>query len=477
VACSGETAVAIASSDLTATIKCREHRFELDFDATSGKVIDVAVGFAFDGAENAIGEVNRLLADPEGHFRSNRKFWEGFFAPMPVLSDRYRKRLSWASWCSMANVIESKYIRFNPAMVHHRAGCYCRVFSWDPLFAFVGLSMTGAKDLARDLLTTYMRFNITPEGRSFMGFSLNGVCDADAEFDFGFDFEKKTERLDNDLQPLYPWVVLEMKRNMNDGSLLDENVDGASVYEKLLLYMNHVERDQEDAKDGLLVRDNAYEGGWDNRKSPLFERGVNDKLLNIQMFYQMSLESMSEICRTKGDHELALKYSGKAETTRKSIVDKMWCEEHGCYEDIDVDGNLAHVLCLDTFFPLRFEKDEARKKKILAHLHNKEEFDLPAGLPTLPANDPDFSLDWGWRGNLWLAQVALVSLCLADGGLVDEAVELMRKHLDRYDMATNVGEHQNPYTGAPNGLGAGPFNWLGLFPVAATHIKNAGGSL
>jgi len=464
--------VVVGSRPEYSKIEFLGNRTTFVFDLVNEDVFYLGFGYSFGDKEKAFKTVKDLLCEPDEHFRANQDYWERFFASCPrFFSGERSKRLLWYFWHPMMNINQNEYVVLNPVLSHNRAGCYNRTFSWDALFGMVSLSLTEEKQLAWETFKEYLRYNMTEEGRCFMGVSLDGRTDNEFSLDFSWIGGKQKTICDSDLQPLLPWAVLEFVRNLGRPDILDEEVNGITIYERLKLYVNHIERDQEDPRDGLLIRDHFLESGWDNRKSFLNDKGIKDKVINIQVFYYWSLMAMADICEIKGERELADKYLSKAKKVGRSVRTKMWCEEHRCYEDIDINGNKAHVLCLDTFLPLFFENNKDRKKVLITHLKDEKEFNLPKGLPTLAANEPDFNCKgWGWRGNCWFPMVALVAMALGNCGEKEEGLRLLTKVLDNYNPSYELGEHQNPYTGEMNGLSTGPHNWLGLVNLAAKRL-------
>lgn len=451
---------------------CAGPEVRIGFSGPTGAAwIALAYAWGADGdLRPAEAEARNLLADPLARLADNEAHWEDFFQSTPPLpfEGEAEKRLRWHFWCSKINYIESHYIVTTPALVHHRSGCYCRMFSWDTYFGLAALSRTNMAAHAGAVLKAWLTYNQKANGRIMQDVGLEGRTYEDLPYDFGFEFDGKARLLDVDGLPLLSWLVGEMGRSRPE--LLDEVADGMTVWERTRLNLRYMEEAVVDPADGLFVRDHYLESGWDNRKSPLFDRGVKDKVLNMQVFWYMSLKAGEEMAQWRGLGPEAQHWAAEAQRVAEGVREKMWCPEHGCYEDMDVDGNLAHVLCSDTFLPLLFETDLGRRARLLELLHDPEHFALPYGMPSLAASDPDFDTEgWGWQGNFWVSQLALLVYCLEQSGGYDEARRLLEEYLRTYHPL-DLGEHNNPITGEANALTAGPHQWHGLAAWAAERL-------
>jgi hypothetical protein len=103
----------------------------------------------------------------------------------------------------------------------------------------------------------------------------------------------------------------------------------------------------------------------------------------------------------------------------------------------------------DAFYLLRYlPNDPARTEKLLAHLHNPDEFALPA-LPTLAKNQPGFKADGYWCGGYWPREAAPVAYALAAVGHREEAEVMLVKAL-MSARGRVVLENVNPLTGDPS---------------------------
>jgi hypothetical protein len=446
------------------------------FDLAEQRKVCLGFAYSFGASSKHMAEVKGLVSAPEHLFAGNREYWESFFASVPVRPhDELSKRLMWMWWQAASNYLESEYVTVSPAIQSSRCGCYSRMFSWDTYLSVVSLAATNMLEPAIKVLHNWLRYNQKRDGRIFQDVNLNGETYETTTYDFGNEFDDKARFLDVDALPLLAWAVMEMVKSGKSVEMLFERVEGNTLLQRVRLYMDFLEGQVEDAKDGLLVRDHYLESGWDNRISPLFDKGIKDKVINLQVFYYMSLKAMAEIYALLGTgyESMVQKYNAKAEKTKSSIKNKMWCDQHLCYEDIDIYDNKYHVLLLDTFLPLIFETDKSRIEALISHLLNEKEFNLPHGLPTVAANDSRFDIEgWGWRGNNWTSQTALVIQALQACGRVNEGLELLNKTLlGQYPF--EFGEHQNPFTGEENGMiGASPYDMNSYLGIAGATVQN-----
>ncbi|MGC9222209.1 MAG: MGH1-like glycoside hydrolase domain-containing protein, partial [Solirubrobacteraceae bacterium] len=110
---------------------------------------------------------------------------------------------------------------------------------------------------------------------------------------------------------------------------------------------------------------------------------------------------------------------------------------------------------------------EIGHRMVQEHLLNAKRFWLPAGIPSVAADDPAFRRDdrsrWGlkryWRGPVWINSSWLLWLGLRRLGYTEQAQELARR-LIRTVARSGLREYYDPYDA--HGMGQATFAWSAL---------------
>ena len=121
------------------------------------------------------------------------------------------------------------------------------------------------------------------------------------------------------------------------------------------------------------------------------------------------------------------------------------------------------------------------RRLVEQHLLDPASFWLPVAPPSVPANDPAFSLhdrNWVraplyWRGPTWVNAAWLLWLGLVRLGYDEQAAELARRTAATV-RTQGLREYYNPYTG--EGMGAVDFAWSSLVMELIAPDQRAGAS-
>ena len=254
----------------------------------------------------------------------------------------------------------------------------------------------------------------------------------------------------------------------------------AETYERLSRYDNWLWR-RRNTGDGLLIYYNPEESGWDNaaRLLPLPVKSV-DGSTAVYLLRTVLAES----ARALGKNEEAAQFTSRAETTARSIKDKMWDERSGFFYDLSMDGARRSQKSPAGFLPLMGGLvSRERVARLAEHLHNPREFASPAPVPSTSMDDPDFDpRTWGWNGPSWIPSNWLLMESLARAGMTDDSNRIMQRMEDmmlKPDGYAGAYEQYDSMTGIPFGVAdyswSGAINdyltaWVaGVHPDAAQH--------
>jgi glycogen debranching enzyme len=110
---------------------------------------------------------------------------------------------------------------------------------------------------------------------------------------------------------------------------------------------------------------------------------------------------------------------------------------------------------------------EIGHRMIEEHLLDPKRFWLPAGIPSVSAQEPSFrrgdhgrlSISRYWRGPVWVNSTWVLWLGLRRFGYTEQATELARRMLGTV-VSSGLCEYYDPYDGAP--MGQRQFAWSAL---------------
>jgi hypothetical protein len=153
-----------------------------------------------------------------------------------------------------------------------------------------------------------------------------------------------------------------------------------------------------------------------------------------------------------------------------AIIDRMYDERTGLFQQLvrpEVPG--PPITTWTSLAPLALpDLPEAIGRRLVEeHLLNESQFWLPAGVPSVSAEEPKFERgDKGpyfqhryWRGPMWVNSSWLVWLGLLRLGYADQAAELVRRHTATV-RGSGLREYYDPFDGT--GMGQRHFAWSTL---------------
>lgn len=224
---------------------------------------------SFDVNEFLVREnAERLFYEKNEFAEKSRKLWNGYFDSCPVYdfgNDELLVRQYWAWWCLLVNVSEVEFNRFPLYMAPDRTG-WLGTWSNDGPECMAALSLTCMRDTAKRLICSYIDAAINSEGRH--GWYLH----SDGESCYGRKGD--SGRLSNGTAIIVHTVGFYIM-NTGDKEILDFLLpSGMTVYEKLRLYMRHIEKDRDINFDSLIEWTQLWESGWDDKLGCFFRNAA-----------------------------------------------------------------------------------------------------------------------------------------------------------------------------------------------------------
>ena len=453
--------------------------------SNGGAPLLIAAAFHVDGAE-AVKTADQLFNHPAEEIARSRHEWTayldscptthfpgGFHAHDPATNRNVdytdaelQVRQLWHWETALANCYN---IDFNnmPSQLCPDKTTWFGSWSNDTPGALGPLALTNQKPFVRRALIDYVRTGILPGGDLTWYMHGTGVPGMGNPHDVG--------RLSNGV-PEIVTAVAEYVQATNDTSILDAPAgDNRTLWQNLQTYMQNVFHRRKTSPQGLVAWTNLWEGGADDKVGPFFSKAdigawckavehMSDTdlqqfyaensrpVVNLyeQAFFLHALQSMAYLADKKHDAGAATFAHEEYNYMVHVLHDQNWDEQDGFYYDYDLTGKtLVHEENQDAFYLLRYlPSDPARTEKLLAHLHNPEEFGLPY-LPTLAKNQPGFKADGYWCGGYWPREAAPVAYGLAAIGQQQEAEVMLVKAL-MCSRGRVVLENVNPLTGDPS---------------------------
>lgn len=437
---------------------------------TSGK--GYALVFAFGRSdESALNEMHRLEEGLRLWPKQTDRWWNDYFSSCPLVEltkelvvtspsglkslidpERFIVRQLWLYYWALASIVDLPWYRATPLQIADRR-TFNQSFSNDNTFGIELLSLTAQAGTARTHLINLVTYLIGKDGHLHWSISADGRCSSFP---------------DPHGVPAIGHALGHYLRATGDGTILDADADGITVWEKVKLYEEKLLHFRDVNQDGLVEWNHIWETGEDNKSSPFFsEKGLLEWVkfyeehasgevaaepfyrshvrpvtaLNEQAFHLWSLDEMIAISKFRSEpYEV---FSRKKEKILSTLTSRHWDEETGFYYDYDVRAKaLWMAKNLDAFYYLYFEQNPTRVAKLLAHLRNPAEFALEL-LPSLAQNEPEFDPESYWSGAAWPREQGFVAISIARQGLRQEAFEMMVRVL-MSEEGINFSETVNP---------------------------------
>lgn len=173
-----------------------------------------------------------------------------------------------------------------------------------------------------------------------------------------------------------------------------------------------------------------------------------------------NLEATEEIAEILGKNEDADFFKRKSGDV-KDAMRKLMLEKGVFYSTEGTDYKKNKVKTWAIFAPLfaGIATNEEAKELVNKYFLNKDEFNLPYLVPTVPLSEPSFDPKGFWRGPVWMASNWIVYKGLMKYGFFEEAQKVSDSSLKLLEKS-GFREYYNPFTG--EGLGANDFTWGGL---------------
>lgn len=182
---------------------------------------------------------------------------------------------------------------------------------------------------------------------------------------------------------------------------------------------------------------------------------------------------LAKMAAVIGDEETAQEMRALHAEIRDLVNRDMWSEEDQFYWDLDKDGSFRKVKTVASFWPMWAKITEERHVDgLIAHLNDEDEFNRPHRVPTLSADEPEYSPEGDyWRGSVWAPTNHMITKGLAANGRHEQAREIVLNHLNNmakvFEETETVWENYAPEKAAPGDPSQPNFvGWSADGPIA-----------
>jgi neutral trehalase len=175
-------------------------------------------------------------------------------------------------------------------------------------------------------------------------------------------------------------------------------------------------------------------------------------------------ECLGAIAAALGLPERASFYAARAESHRRLVNERLWCEEEGLYLDRRWNGRFLHRPAASHFYPLLAGiPGPERAARLVKALRDPARFWGEWVLPTVGRDDPAFADQQLWRGSIWPPTNYLVAHGLRRygcdelaGELASKSVALFLRNWRRYQVCRENFDSRTGEGSAQRHQGWGP---------------------
>ena len=267
----------------------------------------------------------------------------------------------------------------------------------------------------------------------------------------------------------FPWSALNMYYWMGEGS---STLSSSAYLDQLALCLEKFDaylwKVRDSNGDGILESWCKYDTGEDNSVRygdapnystedvpPADADVVPMASMDVTSFSYACRETLSEICRIRGDMAGAKRWLLAANKVANVLGAKLWDDERGALFDRDKDGNVIDVLCHNTLRCMYWGSvsPSMADRFVQEHLLNEAEFWTPCPLPSVAVNDPAFrnAVENNWSGQCEGLTYQRAILALERYGYEKIVTQLGRKLFQTViDGGLLFVQQFDPFTGAPS---------------------------
>lgn len=414
----------------------------------------------------------------ETRVAATEAIWLQWFAKCPPVREDLRDMAAFCWWVLGANIVEMPALGSARAVVPSKIG-YVGLWQWDAYFIAVGLRH-GDPELAREQLSLAFGFpgadGQLPDVVHELGIlaSSNDLPATDRETlrRAGSSIADPAAPVPLTKPPLAAWALRKVLEVQPAAEFGGEDWVAAQL-ETLRRSQDWWFAASDLDGDGMPEYGHPYSSGLDD--SPIFDGPLpttSPDLGAYLVLQDLELAGFAERMDPEGGRELARAHRARAARTRELLLG-MWDESAGFFQARAAGEPVPSHAVVGLMPLLTGSLPEPLKERMLAGLDDPEKFGTPWSLPTVAANDPDFSPERMWRGPVWINTNCLVIEGLRNSGEPERARALAEQTVKLVIHGGGPHEYFNPLTGQKAETATTAFGWsAALFIDLAVQLSN-----
>jgi hypothetical protein len=257
---------------------------------------------------------------------------------------------------------------------------------------------------------------------------------ADGYISMTYDMRTGQECYPNRINPpLFAWVEWEHYRTTGDPSRFERAIP---AIERLMAWIDANRRARpwrRDTEESLYCFEDCGSSGMDDSprtpRDP--EAGRFFEWIDLSSQMALSFRCLAKMHTAIGRAERAAHWQGRAERLSEAINRRLWSDRTRFYHDRAFSARLVAAKTAASFWPLLAGvADQPRRDALVEHLLDEREFNRPIPVPTLSADDPNYSPQGEyWVGGVWPPTNYMIVRGLSAAGRPDVAHGVALRYL------------------------------------------------
>ncbi|GAA1886128.1 hypothetical protein GCM10009715_35340 [Paeniglutamicibacter psychrophenolicus] len=413
------------------------------------------------------------------HVAATESIWLEWFAKCPPVREDLRDMAAFCWWVLGANIVEMPALGSARAVVPSKIG-YVGLWQWDAYFIAVGLRH-GDPELAREQLSLAFGFpredGQLPDVVHELGILATSddlpASDRETLRRAGSAIADPSAPVPLTKPPLAAWAlrkVLEVQPAESFGGedWVDAQLDTLRRSQDWWFATSDLDG------DGMPEYGHPYSSGLDD--SPIFDGPLPTTAPDLGAYLvlqDLELAGFAERLGREGWQELARKHRARAARTQELLLG-MWDESTGFFHARAAGEPVSSHAVVGLMPLLTGSLPEQVKARMLGDLENPERFGTPWSIPTVAADDADYSTERMWRGPVWINTNSLVIEGLRNSGEPERARALAEQTVKLVIHGGGPHEYFNPVTGRKAKTATTAFGWsAALFIDLAVQLSTS----
>ncbi|MFJ6415520.1 amylo-alpha-1,6-glucosidase [Paeniglutamicibacter sp. NPDC091659] len=412
------------------------------------------------------------------HVAATEAIWLEWFAKCPPVREDLRDMAAFCWWVLGANIVEMPALGSARAVVPSKIG-YVGLWQWDAYFIAVGLRH-GDPELAREQLSLAFGFprddGQLPDVVHELGILATSddlpASDRETLRRAGSAIADPSAPVPLTKPPLAAWALRKVLEVQPADSFGGEDWVDAQL-ETLRRSQDWWFAASDLDGDGMPEYGHPYSSGLDD--SPIFDGPLPTTAPDLGAYLvlqDLELAGFAERRGGAGSQELAQQHRARAARTRELLLG-MWDESTGFFHARAAGEQVSSHAVVGLMPLLTGSLPEPIKQRMLGDLEDLERFGTQWSIPTVSADDADFSTERMWRGPVWINTNSLVIEGLRNSGEPERARALAEQTVKLVIHGGGPHEYFNPSSGQKAKTATTAFGWsAALFIDLAVQLTN-----